>query len=227
MTTETTQYTADEIDESFEFVSGYEFDATITDVFAGYREQKGEKLLAIFELKSDDGEDREQWYTVGAGFDPSGDGTKLVPLNPRRDRLSEQSNYATFCRAAIELDGVRDVIRGRGPSTTVTIWKGLRFTFANKEFTNGKAGADEIKWKVLLPVDFLGVEGQDNTTDTTGAGNADNNRIRDALEKVAQSSADAAEFAERALVEVPGVEGDDDWSRKILSADFYNELKNG
>jgi hypothetical protein len=204
---------------AWEMSDGIEFDAKIIDAHFGYRTEKPDKLLCILELEKEDGEIRDQFYTVGGNFEASGDGSRLIPLNPKRAKIGKQTNYGLLGTAALQTDA-RLILMRRDPLAAAT-WKGLEFTFSQKEF---KSRDGEITWNVLLPIEFIADNGEGATGKDAGSKDADN-EVLAALTKLANASSDAAEFAERALVEVPGVESDDEWSRKILDAAFYAELK--
>ncbi len=218
------------VDASYELTDGIEFDAVVSDAYFGYdtKYKNGEQLLFIVELLKDDGEERSQFYTMGNNWEPNDDGSAVTPLNPRKVRFNKQSGYGQLLDSALEA-GAGPAFKSVGAATEAAIWKGRAFTFTNKEFS-GKIQGEDRTWTRLLISEFHpdGIEGIDGPA-PANAVSADEKRaaIRGELRAIANSCEDFGQFAERALVEVDGVENDTYWTDQLLNDALYLELRKG
>jgi len=122
---------------------------------ASYR--NGEVLVWFLEGESPQSDEPiRQFYSIGSGWETSDNGETVEG----RDEFNTQSNYFRFFRAAIDLDGVLEIVKARGNDPAVGgLWNGLKFHMERQEIIPEN---DNIKpWWVLLPVAFLGEVGED------------------------------------------------------------------
>jgi len=118
--------------------------------------KSGEQLLWILEGESPDSDEPvRQFYSIGKGWETSDNGETVEG----RDKFNDQSNYYRFFRAALECDGVQEVVEDRENDPAVgALWNGLQFHMERQEIVPDN---DNIKpWWVLLPVSFLGIAGE-------------------------------------------------------------------
>lgn len=128
-----------------------------------------------------------QNYACGSGW-VSEDGGKTAshPAGPKRmfhastlygkiidttaGRLEGYGDNATTPdgeKVKVDLTGLMDVIRERGNPTDAEVWKGLKFRFSEVRFDYGvnKKTQEKIVSNRTMPVEFLGVIGEEKKVD--------------------------------------------------------------
>ena len=117
--------------------------------------QSGDALIWILEGESPDSDEPvRQFYSIGKGWETSDNGETVEG----KDKFNVLSNYYMFFRAALDCDGVQEIVEDRANDPAVgNLWNGMTFHMERQEIIPEN---DNIKpWHVLLPVSFLGVAG--------------------------------------------------------------------
>ncbi len=230
------------------------FDGTIKDaVFRtdnGYRDGEIAFLELFIEPSEDDAAEFGEYledgmttvrYACGKGWDPADKGATVQHESGRQRKFTNGTNIITLINAALELDGVADVLMERGPATQANIWHGLKFTFENTEFTRKDKDGDEFTWTVRLPTAFHGVEGEVKAAPAKKApakkaapakveaadeaeGHTLPAKLRGQLKAIAASADDHDSFMEEAFATL---ELDDAAEGAVADEDFYLSLKAG
>lgn len=143
-------------------------DITIDDVTFKYTDyNNGETLVAVFTLRADDGEEAEQWFPCGKGWEPANKGKEARHESGKAGKqFNKNSAYGKFCDSALAA-GAGPTLYERGPATNAEVWAGLKFHVeaVTEKFTiNG----DEREATRIIATSFLGVEGDDKATKKAG-----------------------------------------------------------
>lgn len=165
----------DEVKDSYELSSGGfvpEFDGVVREAQFTFDNSymNGEACLLelLVEPSEDDAPEFGDYledglyriiYPCGKGFEPADKGATVQHESGRPRRFNTSSGIGLLVAAALECEGVADVLMERGPSTQADIWVGLNFHWLDKEFSRTDKNGDEITWTRRLPVEFHGVDG--------------------------------------------------------------------
>lgn len=166
----------DEVKDSYELSSGGfvpEFDAVVREAqFTydnGYMNGEACLLELLVEPSEDDAPEFGDYledglyriiYPCGKGFEPADKGATVQHESGRPKRFNTSSGIGLLVAAALECDGVADVLMERGPSTQADIWVGLNFRWVDKEFSRTDKDGETLTWTRRLPVEFYGVDGE-------------------------------------------------------------------
>jgi len=149
--------------------------------------------VAAITFQPDEGEEQEQLYSCGKGWEPIDRGAGAAHVSGRDLNFNKNSNYGRFLGAAFECDGFLDEVREAGIlPTSNEIFLGKRFHLGTIEITttNPSTGKESVK-TVVIPVEYLGVEEEAAPAKTTKA----------PAKKVAAKGPSAIEKKQIALVE--------------------------
>jgi hypothetical protein len=167
-------------DQEWELSSGLPLDGatvTVTAAEFGYRQNIAkDTTFACLTFKPVEGDEAEQCYSVGKGWEPGARGAELVTSDGRKRNINDQTGYGKFITAALKCDGMKETLRDRGIHyTKAAAWEGLRFELASvkEEVVNPTTGQKKETSRIL-PVKFLGVAGDEKTTTTATGGNGGN-----------------------------------------------------
>lgn len=231
------------------------FDGTVKDAIFrtdnGYRDGEIAFLELFIEPSEDDAPEFGEYledgmttvrYACGKGWEPADKGATVQHESGRQRKFNNGTNIITLINAALELDGVADVLMERGPATQANIWTGLKFTFENTEFTRKDKDGDEFTWTVRLPTAFHGVEGEAEKpaakkapakkaapakaapVEDEAEGHTLPAKLRGQLKAIAASADDHDSFMEGAFATL---ELDDAAEAAVADEDFYLSLKAG
>lgn len=231
------------------------FDGTVKDaVFRtdnGYRDGEIAFLELFIEPSEDDAAEFGEYledgmttvrYACGKGWEPADKGATVQHESGRQKKFTNGTNIITLINAALELDGVGDVLMQRGPATQADIWLGLSFTFETVEFTRKDRDGDEFTWSVRLPTAFHGVEGVEEKApakkapakkapaakaapaEDDGDVHALTPKLKGQLKAIAASADDHDSFMEQAFATL---ELDDAAEGAVADESFYLSLKAG
>jgi hypothetical protein len=152
-------------DKEWELSSGLPLDgmtATITAAEFSFRQNIAkDTLFACLTFTPDQGEEAEQAFSTGKGWVAAGKGSGCVDANGKNRNFNNQTGYGKWIATAIELDGVKEALRGRNIGLKeAAAWVGLRFTLGirEEETTNPTTGQKSMKSRIV-PVEFHGVIG--------------------------------------------------------------------
>ncbi len=167
----------EEIESSYELDEGgfvQRFTGTVRAARFGFNGSynDGETCLLEFEVEPTE-EDAEEFgegalnedglytimYSVGDKFEDAEGGATVVHESGRARRFNKRSGIGELLNAAAELEGLLDMLKGRGPATQADIWVGLTFTFDNVSFSFTNKNDEEVSYTRLLPVEFVGEDG--------------------------------------------------------------------
>lgn len=167
MTTEET-YDPYELDESSGLPDNFEAEiASVKFCYdTGYAD--GTQLVGKFVLLTDDEDvkDRDgtvgqttQLFSTGKGWETTNaKGTEIVREDPKKKpQFNKTSGMGLLLSAALEA-GAGSVMRDRGTPMQAHTWEGLIFVWQRKEHDYG---GDIGKKSKLMPVEFIGVRGDD------------------------------------------------------------------
>lgn len=150
-----------------------DYDGEIVEAWFGIAENYGDNLLAFLKVVADDGEEVENRYGMGGGWNSFDQGEtveheKATPDNPKH--FINTTAYAQLMAAAME-SGAEDELRRRsrdelnnmGPRAAA-LWKGLKFHWEVKTETGtrkDRTTGEQVPWTSnrVLPTKFLGVAG--------------------------------------------------------------------
>ena len=217
--------------DSFQ-TGGTEWSGVITQAYfnTDTNYQNGEAVLLFLEVEEEGrAEARIEKYSVGAGWDISEEGDKLVPLvkSRRPKKIGNRTKFGRFLGSALDIPELEKVLRSRGEAFDARIWLDLEIT-VEEEITVATFSDGKRDIRQPLIVEFHGVAGEGSGKASGDGGGtsipSDDERILAALVALAKD-ADYADFAVRALAEIPGVEESGDWTSKLLDEAFYIELR--
>lgn len=159
-------------DELFDLGDGLPLsDANATIVGAEFRfdtEYSADAVVLAFTFQPDeDGvEEQTQLYSVGKNFEPLDGGSEVGHTSGKHVKISKQSNYGKFMRAAQECEGFADVARELGANThAAEWWIGTRWHLTTEEFEVKNPSKPDQPAKIrtiIIPDEFLGLaDGED------------------------------------------------------------------
>jgi hypothetical protein len=149
-------------EDSFELASGLPLDGatvTITKSEFGYRQNIAPNTtFACFTFQPEVGDEQEQAYSTGKGWEPGAKGATLVRSDGRKGKLNDQTGYGKWIAAAIALPGVLDYLRANGGDALVaSTWDGMRFELGSvREETTNPTTNQKKEVSRIIPVEFLG-----------------------------------------------------------------------
>lgn len=170
-----------------------------------------------------DGETTER-FPVGKGWQSFDGGDTIEdPERPGRVTLHAQSTYRRVIRTCLEEFGMGTILENRGSALNASVWQGLKFHMARKEFDYG----GEIgKKSRVYPAEFLGVEGEAAPAAapaTNGSAAVDEELLAE-LKRVRADASDFPSFVDAAM-ELPGVVSNGNLVRSLASQDgLWTEL---
>lgn len=116
--------------------------------------------VAAITFQPDEGEEQEQLYSCGKGWEPVDRGAATAHVSGRDLNFNKNSNYGRFLQAAFECDGFLDEVREAGIfPTSVDMFVGKRFHLGTIQITttNPSTGKESTK-DLVVPTDYLGVD---------------------------------------------------------------------
>lgn len=122
--------------------------------------------VAAITFQPDEGEAQEQLYSCGKGWEPIDRGAGTAHVSGRETmNINKNSNYGRFLAAAYVCDGFLDEVREEGIlPTDVNMFLGKRFMLGTVEYSTrnpSKADSEETTKTAIVPVAYLGVEGDE------------------------------------------------------------------
>lgn len=119
--------------------------------------------VAAITFQPDEGEEQEQLYSCGKGWEPVDRGAGTAHVSGRETmNINKNSNYGRFLAAAYACEGFLDEVREEGIlPTDVTMFLGKRFMLGTVEYSTrnpSKADSEETTKTAIVPVAYLGVE---------------------------------------------------------------------
>lgn len=118
--------------------------------------------VAAITFQPDEGEEQEQLYSCGKGWEPVDRGAAAAHVSGRDLNFNKNSNYGRFLAAAFECEGFLDEVREEGiVPTQVEMFVGKRFHLGTVEYTTrnpSKADSEDSVKTAIVPVAYLGVE---------------------------------------------------------------------
>lgn len=179
----------------------------------------------------DDGEEHEQSFSLGTGWEAGKKGLELVSENGKPRKLSNQSNYGILTMSAVECLGGIENMADLGPGFRfVETWLGTQWHTGMKTLVrkNRETGVEK-ETSVVIFEKYLGRAGADAGGEAKPAGKAGKAKITAAealgiqdsdlwksLIELAQASDDHDAFMDAAL-ELEGVEGVKEIERLVMS----------
>ena len=213
-----------------------EFEATVDAAYFGTDERYMEGTvpmlhLELFNIEADADNVPDtiiEKFSVGNGWEVIEGGAAVARIdgNERR-KFNNRSKYGMVIDAVMKnedgaFDGLFEVLAERGSPKTAGIWKGLRFKFERIDVYYGeKIGTKQV----LLPVEFVGVDGEAPSTNGNGNGQAiDTEALRATLEALASGADTYDDFVGAALA-VPGVNESNELLDLVGDTSFYESVK--
>jgi hypothetical protein len=135
-------------------ITGFEFGYN-NDIAAG-------AVFANVVFTDIDGEEHDQSFSVGDGWEPANKGAELVAENGKPRKLSKNSNFGRLVASAIEAVGSDKVetVLGQGPRVASS-WLGTKWHTTTVEVEVSAPGATERKKRDRVVFDaYLGREGE-------------------------------------------------------------------
>lgn len=188
-------------------------DATISAMeFRFDTAYSADACVAAITFTPDEGEDQEQLYSCGKGWEPVDRGAGAAHISGRPLNFNAQSNYGRFLAAAYELDGFLDDCREAGVvPTEADMLVGKRFHLGTLEINvkNPSTGVESVK-TVIVPDAYYGIEGEEDEEDEAPAKPTKKAPAKKAAAKKAAAKAPSAiEKKQIALVEELEAEDED------------------
>jgi hypothetical protein len=216
-------------------------DVIVTGCEFGYNPNigGGTVLCANFTFRNlDSGEDGDQSFTVGNGFEALDKGATLAPEDGKPRKISGQSNYGRLIGSALEAVGGPANMPGTGPRNAST-WVGTKWhtgtvkvKVVNPE-TKKESERDAIVFESYLGVDedeAAPAKGKAASSSKAKAATPDiDPELLAQLVELAGEHEDKDDFVEAAL-EVDGVEGNKAAVSAIMSnkpGSIWHTAKNG
>lgn len=118
--------------------------------------------VAAITFQPDEGEEQEQLYSCGKGWEPIDRGAAAAHVSGRDLNFNKNSNYGRFLGAAFECEGFLDEVREEGiVPTQVEMFVGKRFHLGTVEYTTrnpSKADSEDSVKTAIVPIAYLGVD---------------------------------------------------------------------
>jgi hypothetical protein len=182
-------------------------------------------VFANITFTDSDGEEHEQSFSVGDGWEPSNKGAELVSDSGKPRKMSKNSNFGRLVNSAIasigDIDKVEQVL-GQGPRSAAS-WLGTKWHTTTVEVEVTAPGSTERKKRDRIVFDqYLGragsgkaakaAKGSSGTIDTLSM-DAD---LYSRLVTIAKEAKDHDDFMDAAL-ELDGVQGVKDVEKLVMS----------
>ena len=183
-------------------------------------------VFANIVFTDDNGDDHEQSFSVGDGWEPANKGAELVTDNGKPRKLSKNSNFGRLVNSAInaigDIDKVEQVL-GQGPKAAAS-WLGTRWHTTTVEVEVTAPGSSEKKKRDRIVFDtYLGREGSAPAKTAKGSKAAATDDalgidpdLFATLVGIAKEAKDHDAFMDDAL-ELDGVQGVKDVERLVMS----------
>jgi hypothetical protein len=116
------------------------------------------KTFANFTFRTEDGEEHEQSFSVGDGWESKNKGAELGTENGKPKKLSQRSNYGMLVQSAMDAVGGPEGMAklGQGFRFAAT-WVGTKWLTATKEVESTKPGETEAKKRDrIIFAEYLG-----------------------------------------------------------------------
>lgn len=195
-------------------ITGFEFGFN-NDYSAGV-------LAAIITFTPLDGSDeQEQTYSVGQGWEQASKGAELVSENGKPKKLSQRSGYGMFVAAAVDAVNGDFEKLGKG-FRFADSWIGTRWELGSIEVETANPNDKENTKKRdrIVPVKFLGRDGEAKTSTGSKASTAktddESDELVEQLVEMAKAADDHESFMDEAL-ELKGVAGNKALEKKVMS----------
>ena len=125
-------------------------------------EYAADACVAAITFQPDEGEEQEQLYSCGKGWEPVDRGAAAAHVSGRDLNFNRNSNYGRFLAAAFECEGFLDEVREEGIlPTQVEMFVGKRFHLGTVEYSTrnpSKKDSEETVKTAIVPTAYLGVE---------------------------------------------------------------------
>lgn len=232
-----TEYTTQEVEDSYELSSGLvdEFDGQILDAWFtvdnSYNADVTVLKLHVKALEPDvfpaeDQNTTELIFPCTKGFEATDKGARLIHDSGKPRKIHKSSGLGLLVGAVCELDGGVDLLKSRGPATSADIWKGLSFTFENREFSWKGSDGQEHTYTRMLPAAILEAGEGSAPAATNGSTNGSaevsiSPMLKGKLKALAGSTANYDQFMEQAFATL---ELDADAEAAVMSESFYASL---
>jgi hypothetical protein len=186
-------------------ITGFEFGYN-NDIAAG-------AVFANVVFTDIDGEEHDQSFSVGDGWEPVNKGAELVAVNGKPRKLSKNSNFGRLVASAIEAVGGSDKVEsvlGQGPRVASS-WLGTKWHTTTVEVEVTTKGSDTKQKRDRVVFDaYLGRDG-DAAPAKSGKAEASSTlgldkELYDNLVQMASDAANHDAFMDLAL-EIDGVQG--------------------
>lgn len=169
------------------------------------------------------GEEAEQSFSVGNGFEPLEKGQLLASEDGRARKISGQSNYGRLLGSIIEAVGGREKVEQTGVNAfQAGTWVGTKWTTGTKKVVVRNPTTDkETERDAIVFVEFRGRDGAAAAPKAAGkakaaAADLTEHPLWEQLVELAGKHDDHDDFMEAAM-EVEGVEGDKAITGAIIS----------
>jgi hypothetical protein len=104
------------------------------------------KVFANFTFRTEDGEEHEQSFSVGDGWESANKGAELTTENGKPRKMSKRSNYGMLVESALEACGGPEGMAKLGPGFRfASTWIGTRWVTKTVEVQSTKPGETEAK----------------------------------------------------------------------------------
>lgn len=173
-------------------------DATVTAVeFRFDTSYAADACVAAVTFQPDEGDEQEQLYSCGRGWEPIDRGENAAHVSGKPNRFNEQTNYGRFLKACFQLENFMDEVREEG----VMPWEGAfllgkRFHLGTVEYETrnpSKKDSEPQTRTAIVPTEYLGM-GEDDAPAKAPAKKA-------AAKKTAAKGPSAIEKKQIALIE--------------------------
>jgi hypothetical protein len=168
------------------------------------------KTFANFTFRTEDGEEHEQSFSVGDGWESANKGAELTTETGKPRKLSKRSNYGMLVESALEAMGGPEAMAKLGPGFRfASTWVGTKWLTKTVEVESTKPGETEKKKRDrIVFAEYLGREdgaAAPAAAKATKANDVDP-ELWSELVLLANDSADHEAFMDVAL-ELDGVKG--------------------
>lgn len=146
------EFTGEVVAAAFGFDASYNEDTCILELLVRPSEEDAEEFTEA--MLDEDGNYR-MIFPVGDKWEDTDRGAGVQHESGKTRKFGKGSGIGLLLEHALELDGVGDVLKGRGPATQADIWVGLTFRWEDKEFTWTDRDGDDHTYTRMLPVEFI------------------------------------------------------------------------
>lgn len=215
--------------DGFELDEGSIFDdftGTLVDAYFGTdaRIDNGQTLLLITTFESPElDKPNVVMFSCGKGWKQEDNGARAVREDGAKKNFTKNSSIGLFIQNALKVGAGPAMKKNGGSQFNAASYIGLKLHMKATEIDYGK----EIgKKKKLVPVEFLGVDGElaaggasggaTNAKPATSTKAADDSPLMEAVKSIAAEAASHEEFMEKAFA-IPGVEDDTKLAAAVMS----------